>query len=343
MRDTTEGRVDPDERSTGPLVIVLMFIGSLVLILAILMSSALAATPPAEAGGATDAQTATRYETMTIDGVKIFYREAGPKDAPVVLLLHGFPTSSQMFRELIPRLSDRYRLIAPDYPGYGYSDMPARADFAYTFDHAAQLVDRMTERLGVSRYALYVMDYGAPVGFRLAAKHPERITALVIQNGNAYDEGLLKFWDPIKAYWSTGGEREREDLRWLTSFKATKWQYMNGVRQVERVSPDAWTLDQALLDRPGNADVQLDMLYDYRSNPPLYPQWQAYFRQHRPKTLIVWGKNDEIFPPEGAWPYRRDLPDAEIHLLDTGHFALETHGAEIALAMRDFLGQSIRP
>lgn len=313
---------------------------TLLLTLAVALSTAGARAAP---GKASDPEAAVRYETATIDGVKLFYREAGPKDAPTVLLLHGFPTSSQMFRELIPRLSDRYHLIAPDYPGYGFSDMPDRTGFAYTFDHDAELVDKLIERLGVSHYALYVMDYGAPVGFRLASKHPERVTALVIQNGNAYDEGLTKFWDPIKAYWASGATREREDLRWLTTIKATKWQYTNGVRQVDRVSPDAWTVDQALLDRPGNADIQLDMLYDYRTNPPLYPQWQAYFRRYQPKTLIVWGKNDEIFPPDGAWPYRRDLPDAEIHLLDTGHFALETHGAEIAQDMRDFLGKWVKP
>lgn len=286
-----------------------------------------------------DAGAAIHYQAVDIDGVKVFYRDAGPKDAPVLLLLHGFPTSSQMFRGLIPRLSDRYRIIAPDYPGYGYSDMPDRAKYAYTFDQTANTVEKLVDRLGIDRYALYVMDYGAPVGFRIAAKSPDRVTALIIQNGNAYDEGLLKFWDPIKAYWRTGAAAERENLRWLTTIKATYWQYTNGVKDVGLVSPDAWTVDQALLDRAGNAEVQLDLLYDYRTNVPLYPQWQAYFRQYKPNTLIVWGKNDEIFPPEGAWPYRRDLPEVEIHMLDTGHFALETHGAEIAQHMRKFLGK----
>jgi pimeloyl-ACP methyl ester carboxylesterase len=288
-----------------------------------------------------DSSSQTRYETANIDGINIFYREAGPKNAPVLLLLHGFPTSSQMFRGLIPLLADKYHLIAPDYPGYGYSDMPDRTKFAYTFDNCADIVEKLTRQLGVNRYALYMMDYGAPVGFRLAAKHPDRVTALIIQNGNAYDEGLLTFWDPIKAYWKTGAPKEREGLRFLTQAKATYWQYTNGVPDTSLVSPDARTVDQALMDRPGNAEIQLDMLYDYRTNPPLYPQWQAYFRAHRPPTLIVWGKNDQIFPPAGAWPYKRDLPAVEIHMIDTGHFALETNGAEIATYMREFLGRTV--
>jgi pimeloyl-ACP methyl ester carboxylesterase len=281
------------------------------------------------------------YQKTKIDGVDIFYREAGPKDAPTLLLLHGFPTSSQMFRGLIPLLADKYHVIAPDYPGYGYSDMPDRSKFAYTFDNCADIVDKLMRQMAVSRYALYVMDYGAPVGFRLAAKNPEKVTALIIQNGNAYDEGLLGFWDPIKAYWKTGATKQREALRFLTQAKATFWQYTNGVPDISLVSPDARTVDQALMDRPGNAEIQLDMLYDYRSNPPLYPKWQAYFRAHKPPTLIVWGKNDEIFPPPGAWPYKRDLPNAEIHMIDTGHFALETNGAEIAAFMREFLGRVV--
>jgi len=281
------------------------------------------------------------YQKTKIDGVDIFYREAGPKEAPTLLLLHGFPTSSQMFRGLIPLLADHYHVIAPDYPGYGYSDMPDRSKFAYTFDNCANIVDKLMRQMAVSRYALYVMDYGAPVGFRLAAKNPEKVTALIIQNGNAYDEGLLAFWDPIKAYWNTGATKEREALRFLTQAKATYWQYTNGVPDTSLVSPDARTVDQALMDRPGNAEIQLDMLYDYRSNPPLYPKWQAYFRAHKPPTLIVWGKNDEIFPPAGAWPYKRDLPNVEIHMIDTGHFALETNGAEIAAFMREFLGRVV--
>ena len=282
------------------------------------------------------------HNTVKIDGVDVFYREAGPKDAPVLLLLHGFPTSSHMYRNLIPQLADKYRVIAPDYPGFGQSGMPDRSKFAYTFDNYAQVVDKLIRQLGVNRYALYVMDYGAPVGFRLASRSPERMTALIVQNGNAYNEGLEKFWDPIKAYWSTGGSTEREAIRWLTSLAVTKWQYTNGVKDASLVSPDTWTMDQTFLDRPGNAEIQLDLFYDYRTNIPLYPQWQAYFRGHKPATLVVWGKNDAIFVAAGAAPYKRDIPNADIHLLDTGHFALETHGHEIAKLIREFLGRTMK-
>lgn len=285
--------------------------------------------------------TSVRYHTVSIDGVDVFYREAGRKDAPAVLLLHGFPTSSHMYRNLISALAGKYRVIAPDYPGFGQSAMPDRAKFSYTFGNYAQLVEALTEKLGVDRYALYVMDYGAPVGFRLAAKHPERVTALIVQNGNAYVEGIQKFWEPIQKYWASGSEEDREAIRWLTSLKATKWQYTHGVPDTTLVSPDSWTMDQARLDRPGNQEIQLDLFYDYRTNIPLYPEWQAYLRKHQPPTLVVWGKNDQIFVVDGADPYKRDLPNAEIHLIDTGHFALETHGQEIAGLIRDFLGRSL--
>lgn len=282
------------------------------------------------------------YKTQTVEGVKIFYREAGPVDAPTILLLHGFPTSSHMFRDLIPALAEKYHVVAPDYPGFGYSDAPDHKVFHYTFDHYAKIVDKLTQQLKLPSYALYMMDYGAPVGFRLASAHPEKVSALIVQNGNAYNEGIGKFWDPIKAYWKTGGAKEREALSWLTSVKATNWQYTNGVKDVSLVSPDTWTLDQALLDRPGNQAIQLDLFYDYRTNIPHYPEWQAYFREHRPPTLVMWGKNDEIFIAPGAEPYKRDNPNAEVHLLDTGHFALETHGNEIATHILTFLGKNVK-
>jgi pimeloyl-ACP methyl ester carboxylesterase len=288
-----------------------------------------------------DTMPVTHHRTATIDGVKIFYREAGPADAPVVLLLHGFPTSSHMFRNLIPALADGYRVIAPDYPGYGQSDMPDRAKFAYTFDRFAELVDGLLEKVGAKTYAMYVMDYGAPVGWRLALKHPERITGLIVQNGNAYEEGLSAFWDPIKAYWSDPSDERRRALRDLVSLKTTKFQYTDGVADVTRIAPDNWVYDQALLDRPGNADIQLDMLYDYRTNLPLYPAVQAYFRKNRPPAIVVWGKNDKIFPAEGAHPYKRDLPEVEFHLFDTGHFALEDKANEIVPLIRGFLDRKV--
>jgi pimeloyl-ACP methyl ester carboxylesterase len=287
------------------------------------------------------AATRVRYEVAKVDGVDVFYRDAGPKNAPTVLLLHGFPTSSQMFRDLIPRLADKYRVIAPDYPGYGYSAAPDRSKFAYTFDNYANVVDKLTEQIGVKRFALYVMDYGAPVGYRIAAKHPERVSAIVVQNGNAYTEGLREFWQPLKAYWADGKPAQREALRAGLTLAATKSQYLEGVRDPARIDPDNWIHDQALLDRPGIDEIMLDLFKDYGSNVELYPQFQAFFRARRPPTLIVWGKNDVIFPAEGAEPYLRDLPDAELHLLDTGHFALEDKGREIAELMLDFLGRKL--
>ena len=301
-----------------------------------------AAAPTAAAAADADA-VRVHHRTVKVGDLDIFYREAGPKDAPTVLLLHGFPTSSQMFRDLIPKLADRYHLVAPDYPGYGHSSMPPRDKFAYTFDNLATVVDAFTEKLGLTKYALYVQDYGAPVGYRLAAKHPERITAIVVQNGNAYDEGLDNpFWEPIKAYWKEPNSTVRRDaLRKLLTYEATRWQYTVGVPRPELVSPDGPAHDQFLMDRPGNVEVQLDLLLSYGSNPPLYPGWQAYFRTHQPPVLIAWGSNDPIFPAAGAEPYKRDLKNLEYHLLDAGHFALETDGHTIARLMRAFLGKHV--
>jgi pimeloyl-ACP methyl ester carboxylesterase len=283
------------------------------------------------------------HKTVKVGGLDIFYREAGPAEAPAILLLHGFPTSSQMFRNLIPALADSYRVVAPDYPGYGHSSMPSREEFAYTFDNLADVIDGFTEEVGLTRYALYMQDYGAPVGYRLASRHPERVTAIVVQNGNAYNEGLDNdFWKPIKAYWDDPNSREkREALRSLLTYDATRWQYTHGVPHPERVSPDGAAHDQFLLDRPGNAEIQLDLFLSYGSNPPRYSDWQDYFRAHQPPMLIAWGKNDQIFPAAGAEPYKRDLKTLEYHLLDAGHFALESDGNEIAELMRDFLGRRV--
>jgi pimeloyl-ACP methyl ester carboxylesterase len=280
------------------------------------------------------------HRSVEVNGLNIFYREAGPKDAPTILLLHGFPTSSHMFRNLIPALADRYHVVAPDYPGFGNSSAPAVDRFEYTFDNLARVIDGFTAKIGLSRYALYVQDYGAPVGFRLAVKHPERATALIVQNGNAYVEGIASdFWVPVKAYWKEPSESNAVPLRKFLTLEATKWQYLNGVRNPETISPDNWNVDQPLLDRPGNAAIQMALLKSYGSNPPLYPEWQAYFRTHQPPTLIVWGKNDAIFPPSGAHPYQRDLKDVDFHLLDTGHFALEEDGPTIARLIREFLAK----
>jgi pimeloyl-ACP methyl ester carboxylesterase len=306
-------------------------------------TGALAQTGTPSATAALPAPPVIHYRTETIDGVKVFYREAGPADGPVVLLLHGFPTSSHMFRNLIPYLADRYRVIAPDYPGFGESDAPDHMKFDYSFAHYADIVDTLAQRLGASRYALYLMDYGAPVGYRLALKHPERVSALIIQNGNAYEEGLRDFWIPIKAYWAQNTPERRKALAGLVSPEITKFQYTDGMGDVTRISPDNWVHDQALLDRPGNSEIQLDLAYDYRTNVPLYPQFQQFFRDRKPPAIIVWGKNDKIFPAEGARPYLRDLPDAELHLLDSGHFALEDRLAEMAPLIHDFLDRKVAP
>lgn len=297
----------------------------------------------ADANPSHSAHSQTLHRTIEIDGLEIFYREAGPPDAPVVLLLHGFPTSSHMFRDLIPALAGHYRVIAPDYPGFGYSSAPPVDEFEYTFDRLAAIVETFTERLGLARYSLYLMDYGAPIGFRLAAQHPERVQALLLQNGNAYDEGLdNEFWKQIKAYWNDRSEKNGDALRGLLTLEATRWQYTHGVRNPQAISPDTWGHVQPLLDRPGNQEIQLALFYSYGSNPPLYARWQQYFRTHQPPTLIVWGRNDQIFPEAGAHPYKRDLQKLEFHLLDTGHFALEEDGAEIAGLILDFLGRHVR-
>jgi pimeloyl-ACP methyl ester carboxylesterase len=282
------------------------------------------------------------YRAKQIDGQTIFYREAGPANAPVVLLLHGFPTSSHMFRNLIPALADRYHVIAPDYPGFGESSAPDHKTFTYTFGHITDIVDTLVTQLGAKRYAIYLMDYGAPIGYRLALKHPERVSAMIIQNGNAYDEGLQAFWDPIKAYWVDGSAAHREALSKLMTLPTTKFQYTDGMSDLTRIDPDNWGHDQALLDRPGNRDVQLDLFYDYRTNVALYPQFQAFFRKYQPPTIIVWGKNDKIFPASGAAPYQRDLPKAELHLIDSGHFALEDRFDLMEPLIHQFLDRNLK-
>jgi pimeloyl-ACP methyl ester carboxylesterase len=281
------------------------------------------------------------YRTAAVEGLNVFYREAGDANAPTVLLLHGFPSSSHMFRELIPALAERYHVVAPDLPGFGYSDAPDRAKFEYTFDHLAEVIERFAEALGLRRYAIYVFDYGAPVGFRLALRHPERIAAIITQNGNAYLEGLSEGWNPIQAYWQDPSLQNRTALRAFLAPETTRWQYTHGVPNPKRLSPDAWTLDAALLARPGNDEIQLDLFGDYQSNVALYPKFQEYFRTRKPPLLAVWGKNDPFFLPPGAHAFKRDIPDAEIHLLDAGHFALESQGPEIAAIIRDFLARTL--
>ena len=285
---------------------------------------------------------ATTNRKVDVDGLEVFYREAGPADGPVLLLLHGFPSSSHMFRDLIPRLAGEYRVIAPDLPGFGQSAMPPREAFAYTFDRLARVIDRFTEVLELRRFALYVFDYGAPVGWRLATWHPERITALVTQNGNAYEEGLSEGWNPIQAYWRDPSARNRDALRQFLAPQTTQWQYTHGVSDTARVSPDGYTLDNWYLSRPGADDVQLDLFLDYASNVALYPTFQAYFREHQPPLLAVWGRNDPFFLPAGAEAFKRDIADADVRFFDTGHFALETHADEIATAIRGFLAKTLQ-
>jgi pimeloyl-ACP methyl ester carboxylesterase len=285
----------------------------------------------------------TRYQHTIVDGSKIFYREAGSKTAPTILLLHGFPTSSHMFRNLIPALADRYHVVAPDLPGFGFSDAPDRKQFKYTFENLAKVIDRFTQTIGLNRYAIYFFDYGAPVGLRLALAHPERITAIVSQNGNAYEEGLSEGWNPIQKYWKEPTAENRAALRAFLQPEATKWQYTHGVQDEALVAPEAYTLDSALLGRPGNDEIQLDLFLDYASNVALYPKFQEYLRTKLPPVLAVWGKNDPFFLPPGAEAFKRDNPSAEVHFYNTGHFALETHAQEIASAIRDFLARKLTP
>ena len=288
----------------------------LALILALSLTAGLV-TLPLWASAAAVQPYQTVHKTLAVNGVEIFYREAGPADAPTIVLLHGFPTSSHMFRMLIPALADRYHVIAPDYPGFGNSAQPAIDDFDYTFDNLANVIETFLARKGIERYSLYLMDYGAPIGFRLAAKHPQRVQSLIIQNGNAYEEGLREFWDPIRKYWNQRSAENAKALAGFISPEGVKWQYTHGVRNAELISPDTWNVDLRHLTRPGNPEIQLALFYDYRNNLLHYPAWQAYFRQHQPPTLIVWGENDHIFPAEGAHPYKRDLDKLEFHLLDT--------------------------
>ena len=283
----------------------------------------------------------TTYDTIEIDGIDIFYREAGPKDAPTLVLFHGYPTSSHMFRNLIEELSNEFHLIAPDYPGYGKSEQPPLTEFDYTFKNIAQLMEKFINKKGIDKFSIYLMDYGAPIGYRVAYKNPERVQTLIIQNGNAYEEGLRDFWIPIKKYWNDYTVKNGKALEAFHSLEGLKWQYTHGVGDSTKISPDNWHIDLMHLQRPDNDDIQLAMFYDYRTNVPLYPKWQAYFREYQPPALIVWGKNDYIFPAEGAYPYKRDLKNVDFNLYDTGHFALEEKGDEIAKKIKSFLRKNI--
>ncbi len=283
---------------------------------------------------------ATLHKTVKVNGLNIFYREAGDVNKPTILLLHGYPTSSHMFRDLITDLSVRYHVLAPDYPGFGRSDQPKMKDFEYTFDNMATIVEGFLDEMKVTKYSIYLMDYGAPIGFRIASKYPQRVESLIIQNGNAYDEGLKDFWIPIKKYWNDYTAENGKALERFHSPAGLKWQYTHGVQDTLKISPDNWNLDLQHLTREENNEIQLAMFYSYRTNVPLYPKWQQYFRDYQPPTLIVWGKNDYIFPADGAYPYKKDLKNLEFHLLDTGHFALEEKGDEIADYILQFLSKN---
>lgn len=313
-------------------------------LLALTIASPMMAASPAMAMDATAVIKVEQvsYKSETIGGIKVAYREAGDPAKPTVLLLHGFPTSSHMFRNLIPALAKNYHVIAPDYPGFGASDMPLARDFEYSFANIANMMTTLIDRKNVDRYSVYLMDYGAPVGFRMFADNPERVSGFIIQNGNAYEEGLREFWDPIKAYWAKPSAENGDKLRSFLTLDATKWQFTHGTQNPEKISPDNYWHVQYLLDREGNQEVQLEMFLDYGTNVAEYPKWQALFRKHQTPTLLMWGKNDPIFPEEGAHPYKRDLENLEFHLLDTGHFALEEYGSQIAGRMIKFLDQNNR-
>ncbi len=302
-----------------------------------------AASPAAGTVAHSTGDGAVRHRTVNVDGVDIFYREAGPRDAPAILLLHGFPSSSHMFRNLIPALADRWRVVAPDYPGFGFSGYPARDAYHYSFASFAATMAKFTDAVGLGRYAIYIQDYGAPVGLRLALLQPDRVGAVVAQNGNAYEQGLSGGWEPIKAYWRNPSAENRNLMRGWLDAPGVRLQYVAGVpdEQIELFSPESWTLDWTLLGRPGNIDLQLDLFYNYRTNVELYPAFHAFFRQRRPAMLIPWGRFDPFFTVAGAQAYLGDLPDAELHLLDAGHFALESHGGTIAALTRDFLARKL--
>lgn len=312
------------------------------LILAVLglflsVSQVLATNNPFKDTAETIDDRVVEYKTVQIKGVEIFYREAGPKNAPTILLLHGYPTSSHMFRNLINSLSGDFHLLAPDYPGFGRSEQPPIAEFEYSFANMASIMEDFLQELQVDQFSLYLMDYGAPIGYRIATNQPDKVQALIVQNGNAYEEGLREFWDPIKKYWNEYTVENGKALEGFHSPQGLKWQYTHGVRDTLKISPDNWQLDLRHLTRPENNEIQLAMFYDYRTNVPLYPKWQSYLREYQPPTLIVWGKNDYIFPAEGAYPYQKDLKNLEFHLLDTGHFALEEEGDKIATYILRFM------
>lgn len=309
-------------------------------LLALSVAAPLLPTPAFATDSVIAATQQVAFRTENIEGLHIAYREAGDPARPTILLLHGFPTSSHMFRNLIPVLAENYHVIAPDFPGFGASDMPQAEEFEYSFANIARMMTVLLDRKGVDTYAVYLMDYGAPVGFRMFAEHPERVSGFVIQNGNAYEEGLREFWDPIKAYWADPSTKNGDALRGFLTLDATKWQFTHGVQNPETVSPDNYWHVQYLLDREGNQQVQLELFLDYGTNVAEYPKWQALFREHQPPALLMWGKNDHIFPADGAHPYKRDLTDIEFHLLDTGHFALEEYGPQIAERMIAFLDRT---